>query len=277
MELGLPLNTYKAVIQYLGTDYKGFQKQKFDTQTIQNSIEKVLKIITKEKEIYSLGSGRTDAGVHACGQVIKIMIQQKIPSEGMKRAMNDLLTRSIRVSSLNSCEGDFHPIRDSYWKEYRYRFCLNEELDPFINQQVTNFKGKLNVDLMVDACGIFIGKHDFAGFQTVGTEVNSTIREIHACEVRKLKPSQNILSGRSYQVYELSIVGSGFLKQMVRLIMGTLLEVSKGKVGKKQIISSLSSSSGEKVPCKLGAVAPPEGLTLYKVNYEKDKVYTYSA
>ena len=117
--MDLLLNTYRAILQYSGTDYKGFQKQNSGVPTIQNTLEDILRRITSDKEIKTIGSGRTDSGVHANRQVIKISTNSSIPSYGLMKAINDLLPADIKVINLVNCEQSFHPIRDAIKKEYR--------------------------------------------------------------------------------------------------------------------------------------------------------------
>lgn len=256
------MNTYKAVIEYLGTEFNGFQKQNTGVPTIQNTLENCLRKITGG-EASTIGSGRTDTGVHARGQVIKISIEKDIPEEGLKKALNDLLPLSITIRELEKCSEDFHPIRDSLQKEYRYRFVFNQTLDPMLKQMVTNFYGEADVEKMKAGAKHFLGEHDFQNYQTVGTDVDSTVRTISCCEIRPLT-LQSSAFGTELEVLELRVVGTGFLKQMVRLIMGTLLEYGKGKLSEQQIIDSLK---GPKLKQHLGPVARPEGLILYQVDY----------
>ena len=257
------MSTYKAIISYLGTNYKGFQKQNSGVATIQNTLEDILRRITSDKEIKTIGSGRTDSGVHANRQVIKISTNSSIPSYGLMKAINDLLPADIKVINLVNCEQSFHPIRDAIKKEYRYRFSFNKNLDPGLNQMVTNFYGELNIDFMKLCCETFKGKHDFRNYQTVGTDVETTVREILSAEIIATTKF-SLLSDQPVTIYEFRIVGTGFLKQMVRLLMGALVEAGKGKVDQNQIKNSLT---GNTIQNRLGAVAPPQGLALYEVTY----------
>ena len=260
------MNTYKAWIEYLGTHYNGFQKQNSGVPTIQNTIEDVLKKISGKQNISTLASGRTDAGVHAREQIIKITLDNPIPEVGLKKALNDLLPTSIRIRNVEKCPQSFHPIRDSLWKEYHYRFSFNQELDPDLSLFVTNYYGEIDIEKMKKAAKIFEGEHDFCNYQTVGTEVDSTIRSILHCEIQPIEMFSTGF-GQHSNSFQLTVRGTGFLKQMVRLMMGTLIECGRNKVTAKDIENSLKS---EKLANKLGPVAPPQGLILYQVKYPEN-------
>jgi tRNA pseudouridine38-40 synthase len=257
------LNTYKAIIQYKGTNFKGFQKQNSGVLTIQNTVEDVLKRISSDPGLKTIGSSRTDAGVHANNQVIKISMNSQIPCKGLMRAMNDLLPPTIKVKELELSTEDFHPIRDAVDKEYRYRFSLNQSLDPVLNEFCTNFYGDIKIDLMKAVCSSFEGTHDFVNYQTVGTDVDSTIRTVSKCEIGQIDMT-SLLDMKSVNIYELRIIGTGFLKQMVRLITGAIIEAGKGKIDQSDIKKSLL---GPILSNRLGPVAPAEGLVLFMVNY----------
>ncbi len=261
--MDLLLNTYRAILQYSGTDYKGFQKQNSGVPTIQNTLEDVLKKISSGKELKTIGSGRTDTGVHANYQVIKISMNFNIPARGLKKAINDLLPPAIRIKDLSECEDTFHPIHHAINKEYRYRFTFSQYLDPSLNKYCTNIFGDLDIKLMQDFCKLYVGTHDFINYQTMGTDVESTIREIKSCEINPCN-LHSMMSNTTKEVFELRIVGTGFLKQMVRLIMGALFEAGKGRVDSNAIKSSLL---GGELKNRLGPVAPPQGLVLYYVKY----------
>jgi tRNA pseudouridine38-40 synthase len=255
------LNIYKITIQYKGTHYQGFQVQAVGS-TIQGEINKSLAILSKTTEIKTLGSGRTDAGVHALAQVMKIEIPVFIPPENLAKAMNSNLPDDIRVIDAEICEESFHPIYSAQSKEYNYLFTNNETITPFANELVTHFPHELNIELMKKGCKIFCGEHDFINFQCTGTDVESTVRKITECELVRYD-STGHWNALLPDYYVLRIVGNGFLKQMVRLIMGALWSLGREKITLEDLEKSL------KAPLKnrLGPTAPPQGLYLKKVHY----------
>ena len=256
------MSIYKAIVQYKGTHYKGFQVQTND-KTIQGEIQKVLETISKSSQVRTLGSGRTDAGVHALGQVLKIEIPVDVPGPNLAKAMNSLLPPDIRVMSSEIISADFHPIYSAQSKEYHYIFSTDEILSPLVSEIVTSFPFDLNLSLMNEACKLFIGEHDFKNYQCTGTDVESSIRKIFSCEISCVT-SNDYWSHLVGDYYVLKIVGNGFLKQMVRLIVGALINVGRQKVTTDQIQYSLK----HKLSNRLGATAPPQGLFLVQVNYQ---------
>ncbi|MDC1174122.1 tRNA pseudouridine(38-40) synthase TruA [Bacteriovoracaceae bacterium] len=254
---------YKAIISYIGSDYFGWQVQP-NARTIQGEVNKSLAIINQCQlsEIKTMGSGRTDAGVHAINQVVKIEMPLNIPCDGLKKALNSHLPKEIRVEEVEPSHEDFHPVRDAKVKEYKYFFTVGEDLrGPHLVQTVSHFRGNIDVKLMKKGAKHFVGKHDFQNFRTVGTDVASTVREIYSLEIT----SQAIEFQRvaPLEVYCLTVKGEGFLKQMVRLIVGTLINYAQCKITDEQITEHLSAKKED----KLGPVAPAEGLFLYNVTY----------
>lgn len=255
------MNIYKITVSYKGTRYQGFQVQSAG-QTIQGEINSALKVLSKSEDVKSVGSGRTDAGVHALAQVMRIEIPVDIPSENLARAMNSMLPEDIRVLDAVITTKDFHPIFSAKSKEYNYVFSTDQMLSPFANDLVTYFPGDLDIELMKKGCQLFCGEHDFINYQCVGTEVESTVRKILSCDLVKLD-STGHWKNFTGEYYVLKIVGNGFLKQMVRLLMGALVSLGKGKITLEDLEKSL------KTPLKnrLGPTAPPQGLYLKEVHY----------
>lgn len=255
------MNIYKITIQYKGTHYLGFQIQA-QGSTIQGEINKALKILSKSEEIKSIGSGRTDAGVHAIAQVMRVEIPVFIPAESLCKAMNSNLPNDIRVVSAEVCNDQFHPIYSAKSKEYNYVFTTNEKITSFAHDLITHFPYDLDIELMKKGCDIFLGEHDFINYQCTGTEVESTVRNIYSCELIHYVSEGHWASVAS-DYFVLKITGNGFLKQMVRLIMGALLSLGKGKISLEDLEKSL------KTPLKnrLGATAPSQGLYLKRVDY----------
>ena len=255
------MNIYKIIVQYKGTHFQGFQIQSSGS-TIQGEINSALKILSKSDDVKSVGSGRTDAGVHALAQVMRVEIPVDIPATNLARAMNSMLPEDIRVIEAEVSSKEFHPIFSAQSKEYNYVFTTDEVISPFARELMSHFPGKLDIELMNKGCKIFCGEHDFINYQCVGTEVESTVRKIMSCEIVRFE-SAGHWGNLAADYYVLKVTGNGFLKQMVRLLMGALINLGKGKITLEDLEKSL------KMPLKnrLGATAPPQGLYLKEVHY----------
>lgn len=252
---------YKLILQYKGTNYLGWQVQPLEYgKTIQSELNEALKIVAKSSEVKSIGSGRTDAGVHALGQVVKISIPLRIDPKKLVPALNVKLPNDIRVIDAEDSTEAFIPTIHARSKEYHYRFTTRKFVASHQNELIANYPFDLDLEKMRKACLILRGLHDFTNYYTEGTEVKSTIREIFSCELEIIQTTDwDILP----QHYVLKIVGSGFLKQMVRMLIGALWNVGRGKVSLQEFEDSLTA----KRISRLGPVAPPEGLYLVRVNY----------
>ncbi len=255
------MNIYKITIQYKGTHYFGFQVQA-EGRTIQGEINLALKILSHTDQIKTLGSGRTDAGVHAFAQVMRVEIPVNIPITGLPKAMNAHLPSDIRVIRAEIAEENFHPIYSAKSKEYNYVFSLDDQASPFASELLTYFSGDLDIELMKKGCQIFCGEHDFINYQCTGTDIESTVRKIISCDITQWQSSGH-WQHLSENYFVLSVVGTGFLKQMVRLMMGALVSLGKRKITLKDLENSLQSPMKN----RLGPTAPPQGLYLKEVHY----------
>lgn len=255
---------YKFEISYDGSEYFGWQKQP-DQKTIQGELEESLCKIFKVAEIKTIGSGRTDTGVHALSQIVKVEAPFEIPCNNLLLAVNSMLSLSIRIKSIEFCDEAFHPIFMAQKKEYRYLFSVgknNYQQSSFLHRNCVYLKQSYALEDLQKAAQVFVGKHNFKNYQNVGTEVSSTVRTIFDCTIAPVKKSV-FLYDEPQDYYELIIVGNGFLKQMVRSIMGTIWNCAEGKISCDDIRKSLTGE--EEV--RLAPVAPPNGLFLYKVSY----------
>ena len=212
---------------------------------------------SRQNSFTTIGSGRTDAGVHANAQIVRLELDFFIENNKLQKALNSLLPSSIKVTLVELCDTDFHPIFHAKNKEYKYYFSTKES-EPFMAESIYYHGKDLDINLMNEACEILEGEHDFLNYFCTGTSVKTTIRTIFKAEITAGPPESSELDS-----YCLSIVGSGFLKQMVRLLMGALLNIGSQKITLEEFKKSLKVKSKN----KLGAVAPPQGLYLYKVNY----------
>jgi len=250
------LNTYKIKISYNGTSFFGWQVQP-QQRTIQGELNKALVKICKSNDIKSVGSGRTDAGVHAREQVARIDLPIQLPCGALLAGINSLIDKDIRVLSVEVCDDQFHPIFSAYAKEYVYLLNTDTIQSAFSKNFVTHFPYHLNYEDMLIACKLFEGEYDFLPFSTKGTAVKTTIRRIFDCSIAVKK--DRFLG----QYYQISVVGNGFLKQMVRLLVGAIVAVGRGKINIFDIEELLTCGEDRKI----SAVAPANGLYLNKVFY----------
>lgn len=259
--------SYRGILTYKGTNYHGFQAQA-DQATIQGHLNAALDQILPDESHKTLGSGRTDAGVHAIGQVVKIDISKEIDEQKLIRSLNAVLPNDIQFKKLQRCEESFHPILHADWKEYQYFFTTRRDLSPFEKDFLVSKPYTFEAELMDRVCQSFIGKHDFQNYFCVGTETPSTVREIFECDLSRHLPmnpfESTILGG---EVFVFRVRGSGFLKQMVRLMVSVLWDVGRGKIDMEDFNRSLK----EPLERHLAPVAPPQGLYLSEVHYSSKK------
>lgn len=264
-----PQYYYKATIQYDGTGYAGFQWQK-DIPSVQNDFNLALKTLVEGK-ITTMSASRTDTGVHAIDQVVKITSQYSIDTSSFLPSFNQTLPAQIKCLEIVPCKGEFKPASDPISKEYRYYFTNQRSVQPEDRRFVANFPLELDFDLMKECLKEILGTHDFRNFCSAGSNVKSTIRTIHFCELSEINPQTIFLDSHLFQFpqhllscYQLKIEGNGFLKQMIRHLMSGLWMVGSGRITKADFIHILNGPLKEK---RLWKVAAPNGLFLYKITY----------
>jgi tRNA pseudouridine38-40 synthase len=252
---------YRLTIQYKGTRFLGWQIQpEAAGLTVQGELNKALTLISKSPQVLSMGAGRTDAGVHALGQVARVGIELQIAPENLLKAVNTKLPDDIRIIHAQVSDERFMPTVQARSKEYHYRFTSQRGFTAFQNDLIVNHPFELNLPIMREACNMLMGEHDFSNYYCEGTEVSSNVRTIYACEILEIAQGDwEMLPPH----YVFRIVGNGFLKQMVRLLMGALWNVGRGKVSLADFQASLAGKPGP----RLGPVAPPQGLYMVRVNY----------
>jgi tRNA pseudouridine38-40 synthase len=236
----------KITLAYDGTDYHGWQVQPA-LSTIQGTLQDVLGEI-EGQPVHVEGSGRTDAGVHALAQVAAFSLSNPIPPENLKRAMNRLLPGAIRIFAAEEVDAAFNPRYDARAKTYEYRIFRGEVCPPIERRYVYHYPYPLDLVRLFDAAPLFAGEHDFSAFAAA----DDRDRE-GASKVRTIFSSRAELAGDRL-LYR--VRGSGFLKHMVRNLVGTLLEIGKG---------NLAADSFEAL--KSGPTAPARGLFLVDVEY----------
>ena len=239
---------YKIDLSYDGTDFHGWQVQP-NAVTVQQLINDKLYIIFQES-VNSMGSGRTDTGVHARKQVLHVDIRKKIPENLMFR-LNKLLPDSISINEITLVQDDFHARYDA--KSRAYEYVIHRNKNPFLEKYSYNFNKKLDIDLMNVACGVIMKYTDFECFSKVHTEVNN-----FNCLI-----SEAYWSVDSDQL-TFYIKANRFLRNMVRAIVGTLLDVGEGRINLKQLTTIIESKSRKEA----GRSVPAHGLYLIEVNYD---------
>jgi tRNA pseudouridine38-40 synthase len=255
---------HRLVVSYKGTNYYGWQDigEGKEKPTIQASIDQVLQKICKSNDCTIATASRTDAGVHAQGQVIKVTIPLAIDSDKLLLGMNSLLPDDIRILHCEPSTKAFNPNKDSKSKEYHYYFCTDTIHNPILNDTVAHIPSDgtnlLDIELMQEACKLFVGEHDFYSFAKRDTTMQSTFRTIVSCKIIKTQP---LAFGN--EVYCLTIVGEGFLRYMVRYIAGALFALGRNEISLSDISDALVNHKEE----KLNAKSKSRGLHLIEVNY----------
>jgi tRNA pseudouridine38-40 synthase len=240
-------------IAYDGTDFNGWQVQP-GLPTVQGVLEEVVGSI-EGQPVNVIASGRTDAGVHALAQVAAVSIDNPIPTDNFRRAVNRLLPPSIRISKVCEVKEDFHPRFHALRKTYEYRILREEVCPPFDRRWVHHHPYALNEAAMMEAALLLEGAHDFTAF--AATDEKDALQ---ASKVRTIFRSALI---RKEKTLLYNVSGSGFLKHMVRNIVGVLLEVGKDNLTASDIVARLEPGCG----IRPGPTAPPQGLFLVSVDY----------
>ena len=244
----------KLLISYDGTDFGGWQKQKSGKPTIQGEIEAALGRIF-DQPVNVVGSGRTDAGVHAMGQVAHFKAPKDISKYNLVHALNSLTNKGIVIQQAWLAPADFHAIASSQRKTYKY-LILNRKIPSALRHRFTTWvRQPLDLDYLNEVSQLLIGTHDFKSFQTKGTEVPTTTRTIDLIQWQT-RPSD---------VIEFTIRGDGFLKQMVRNIIGCQLDMLMAGSVPSRILNILAAQDRQKAL----STAPPQGLYLYSVEYSQ--------
>ena len=247
------MRNIRLTIEYDGKDFNGWQKQP-KKLNIQGEIERAICDLTGEEEINLIASGRTDAGVHALGQVANFKTEnESIPIDKWALALNTKLKRSVRVLKAEEVDERFHSRYTC--KKKTYRFVINNNVceSAIYRNFEYHFPVKLNVEDMKKAVKYFEGEHDFKAFKASGTSSKSSVRTIY---------SANVIEAENGRIH-IELTGNGFLYNMVRIIAGTLVDVGIGKISAEDIPEIIKS--GDRM--KAGKTLPPSGLFLIKVEY----------
>lgn len=242
---------YRAVLQYAGGNYSGWQVQK-DRPTVQGTLNAALVRVSRQEEVSWVGAGRTDAGVHALGQCAHFRLEQAGDPKRLQRALNGVLPWDIRVMSLKRVSDGFHARRDALKKRYEYRIHQGPVLPPFRNGWVYHSYYRLDVERFRQAARLVRGTWDFSGFAAASSSVKTHTRSVLLSRLR-----------REGSLLRYQIEADGFLQHMVRNIAGTLLEIARGRRAVEDVLRILASRDRRNA----GPTAQPQGLYLVKVHY----------
>ncbi len=243
---------YRLLLQYDGTDFHGWQIQE-GRRTVQGELTHALSII-EGRSVNVHGSGRTDAGVHAEGQVASVEIQREITAVKLRAAINGNIGRDVRVLSCEVVSDDFHARYSALEKTYIYRIVNGPVISPFWWRYAYHDARELDLERMKDVGELFCGEHDWTAFSAAQSDVEDRVRTVTRVEI----------SERPESLIEIRVSASGFLRYMVRAMAGTLMAVGRGELDRDAIAEALQTG----VRPKAAVTAPACGLTLLSVRYE---------
>jgi tRNA pseudouridine38-40 synthase len=248
------MRNIKLTIEYDGTNYCGWQSQSHNKckKSIQETLERALRKILQEK-IHLIASGRTDAGVHALAQVANFKTNSNISTAKLQKALNGILPDDIRVCKIEEASPDFHSRFAAKSKLYRYTILNRNYGSAILRDRVYFYPYPLDVRLMYQQARCLVGRHDFKAFCAAGSGAKSTIRQIKNISISK----------KRYTLITIDIEADGFLYNMVRNIVGTLIEIGKDRFPKGSLKKILLSKNRKLA----GPTAPAKGLCLIKVKY----------
>lgn len=247
---------FKLTIQYDGTDFHGWQMQG-DLRTVQGELTHALSLI-EGREVVVHGSGRTDAGVHAEGQVASVVLSRDITPEKLRAAINGNVGRDLRVINVEIASDDFHARFSAVDKTYLYRVVNGTVISPFWLRYAHHEARDLDCGSMRFAAGLFIGTHDWTAFSAADSDIKDRIRTVSRLDVHDRWDERT-----GAKMIEVTATANGFLRAMVRSIVGTLLAIGRGEMDQDVVKRALSTSDRSLA----GPTAPAKGLTLLNIKY----------
>jgi tRNA pseudouridine38-40 synthase len=252
---------FRLLIQYDGTDFAGWQTQARGVRTVQGELERALALLD-DGAVTVHGAGRTDAGVHAEGQVASVALRREWETGKLIAAINGNTERDLRVVAVQRAPANFHARVYARGKTYRYRIFNGQVISPFLVRYAHHEPRELSVARMRERSRLFVGEHDWTAFSSAQAEVKSRVREVTRIDIAESWDD----AGRGRMI-EITMRAGGFLRYMARSIAGTLLAVGRGELGEAEIARAIETGDRTLV----GATAPARGLTLVKVHYESDE------
>jgi len=241
----------RLVVEYDGTGLHGWQRQ-LNGPTVQQHLEEALAQIVQH-EVVVTGASRTDSGVHARGQVALFKTERTIPLHGFRRGLNSLLPDGIAIREATEVDETFHPRHSATGKHYRYTLLARPDRSPLFRERAWHVSDPLDLERMRAGATHLIGEHDFAAFRSAGCAAKTTVRRVESISIT---PEPDLV--------RIDLHGNAFLRQMVRIIVGTLVEVGLGERPPAQVAEIMASLDRTNA----GITAPPQGLELVEVRYD---------
>jgi tRNA pseudouridine38-40 synthase len=258
------MQNYKLTIAYDGTDFVGWQRQSLpgaNNRSVQETLEKALSKLLRQT-VSLQGAGRTDSGVHALGQVASFQAETTLPAENLAYALNGRLPNDVRVIKCEKAAPGFHARFSAHRKTYEYYLANQTQASAFDwrNFYICNYR--LDLALMQECAGLFVGRHDFKSFAAKGSNVKDYVREIYRCDWAPVTVSNQLPWSQPENLWRLTVSGNGFVYKQVRLIMGALIAVGRGRLKAEDIKAALLAPADIIAP-----PAPPHGLYMKEVVY----------
>lgn len=248
---------FKLTLQYDGTDFHGWQRQG-DLRTVQGELTTALSLIDGG-EVVVHGSGRTDAGVHAEGQVASVQLQREITPNKLRAAINGNVGKDLRAIEVEQAHDDFHARYSAVEKTYLYRVINGPVISPFWLRYAEHEARVLDLEVMSRAAKLFLGEHDWTAFSSAQSDTETKSRTVTRLEI-----TERVDERAGARMLEITIAANGFLRYMVRSIAGTLLAVGRGEIDDALVQRAIREGDRSLV----AATAPACGLTLLSVRYE---------
>ena len=242
---------FRLLLEYEGSGFEGWQCQAEGSRTVQGCLAAAIERVTGQRVVVT-GSGRTDAGVHAEGQLASVALETALPPERLQRALNGVLPRDVAVRTLEVAAADFDALRCAGHKRYRYQIWNGGERSPLRARRFHHVARPLDLEQIRRAAALLVGEHDFSSFRAAGSDVRSSVRTLHRLDVAG-EPGGEVL---------LEFEGSGFLRYMVRNLVGTLVEVGLGRREAHSMAPLLAARDRNLA----GPTAPAHGLTMAGVS-----------
>lgn len=243
---------FKLVLEYDGARFEGWQIQP-GARTVQGELAEAVTRVSGEAEPAVVGSGRTDSGVHAEGQVASVEIARPFTPNKLREALNGVLPRDVAVVEVEAAPADFDARKHARGKRYRYQIWNGRIASPLRQARFAHVRVPLDVSAMDAAARAFVGEHDFSSLRAAGSDVPTSVRTLVGCRVE----------GETGGEIRLHVAGSGFLRHMVRNLAGTLIEVGRGRLAASEMEAILAARDRSRA----GPTAPAQGLTLVSVDY----------
>ena len=240
-------------IAYDGTAYSGWQAQA-NAVTVEGTLREAIRKLSGE-DVVTFGASRTDAGVHALGNVVAWDTESPIPAENWRPALNSFLPQDIRVMRSWETAAEFHPRFDAHTKRYEYRIATDEVVSPLRCRYVCGVREPLDLTAMQEGAKAFVGTHDYSAFCSAGAQTESKVRTVTLCEV--YREGMEIVIG---------VEGDGFLYNMIRILAGTLIDMGRGAKAPESMAEIIASCDRTQA----GPTAPPQGLTLVTIRYGEE-------